>query len=389
MSAETVRRTLPLLVAASFAAGWGMRIFDPILPVVAADFGVTVAQMAPVLAGFMLAYGGGQLVIGPLGDRLGKLRVLLAAVFLYALAVAASAAAQGLWSMVALRFASGLAAGALFPLAMAWIGDSVAYAERQATIGRLLTGVVLAQLLAAPVTGIVTEAFGWRAAFLLLASVSALTGAVLGWRLGPALAAPAPGGNSGLGLGAYARLWRDGAARRMLIATYLDGFALFGGAFPFVGAYLIQEFHLTPARAGLVTASFSIGAFLYTRGARRFLALLGEQGLILTGGLLLAGGLAGLALAPGWWAVLVLMSLFGLTFFLFHGVLQARATEALPEARGTAVGAFAMALFVGQFCGSLVMGQVLAALGYRGTFAVAAAVMLGLALWARRALFPR
>jgi MFS family permease len=105
-------RTLPLLIAASFAAGCGMRIFDPILPIVAADFGVTVAQMAPVLAGFMLGYGGGQIVIGPLGDRLGKLRVLLAAVFLYAIALAASATAGGLWSMAALRLASGVAEAA-------------------------------------------------------------------------------------------------------------------------------------------------------------------------------------------------------------------------------------------------------------------------------------
>jgi predicted MFS family arabinose efflux permease len=162
---------------------------------------------------------------------------------------------------------------------------------------------------------------------------------------------------------------------------------LFGGGFPFVGAYLIQEFGLSPARAGLITASFALGSFLYTRQARRFLAVLGERGLVLAGGVLLAAGLAGLALAPGWWAVLALMSLFGLTFFLFHGVLQARSTEVLPDARATAVGAFAMALFVGQFSGSLAMGQVLAALGYRGTFAVAAAIMLGLALWTRWALF--
>lgn len=382
-------RTLPLLIAATFAAGCGMRIFDPILPLVAADFGVTVAQMAPVLAGFMLAYGLGQLVIGPLGDALGKLRVLLAAMFLYALTLAASAAAPDLWSMVALRFASGAAAGAVFPLAMAWIGDSVAYAERQATIGRLLTGMVFAQLLAAPVTGIVTEAFGWRAAFLLLAGVSALTGLVLLLRLGRALAPPERRGAATPGLAAYARIWRDRAARRLLTATWIDGFVLFGGGFPFVGAYLIQEFGLSPARAGLITAAFSAGAFLYTRQARRFLALLGERGLVLTGGLLLACGYLGLALAPGWWVVLGLMASFGLSFFLFHGVLQARATEVVPEARGTAVGAFAMALFVGQFCGSLVMAQVLAALGYRGTFAVGAALMLGLTLWARWALFRR
>ena len=37
-----------------------------------------------------------------------------------------------------------LLAGAVIPLALAWIGDAVPYAERQATIGRFLTGRVMA-----------------------------------------------------------------------------------------------------------------------------------------------------------------------------------------------------------------------------------------------------
>jgi predicted MFS family arabinose efflux permease len=76
--------------------------------------------------------------------------------------------------------------------------------------------------------------------------------------------------------------------------------------------------------------------------------------------------------------------MLGLAFYMFHGVLQVRATEALPEARGTAVGAFALALFLGQGAGSLVFGLGLAAVGYRGAFAVAGAGVLALALWARQ-----
>jgi hypothetical protein len=47
-----------------------------------------------------------------------------------------------------------------------------------------------------------------------------------------------------------------------------------------------------------------------------------------------SAGEAGLvmALAWAWWVVLVAQILVGLAFFMFHGVLQARATEALPEA---------------------------------------------------------
>jgi MFS family permease len=74
----------------------------------------------------------------------------------------------------------------------------------------------------------------------------------------------------------------------------------------------------------------------------------------------------------------------GLGFYMFHGVLQTRATEALPEARGTAVGAFALALFLGQSAGSLAFGLGLAVIGYRGDFALAAFGVLALTVYARR-----
>ena len=69
-----------------------------------------------------------------------------------------------------------------------------------------------------------------------------------------------------------------------------------------------------------------------------------------------------------------------------NGVLQARATEALPEARGTAVAAFAMALFFGQSIGELVFGTILHMSGYAAVFVVAAIATLSLMVWSRRLL---
>jgi uncharacterized protein (TIGR03382 family) len=53
-----------------------IRIADPMLPALAAEFGGEPPQAAPVIMAFTIAYGVMQLVWGPLGDRLGKLRVL-------------------------------------------------------------------------------------------------------------------------------------------------------------------------------------------------------------------------------------------------------------------------------------------------------------------------
>jgi predicted MFS family arabinose efflux permease len=372
---------LPLLALAGFAAGGGMRLMDPLLPLLAADFGVGVAAIAPVVAGFTLAYGAGQLVTGPLGDRYGKVRVASIALVLYGVGLAASAAAWDLSSMVVLRTATGLVAGAVIPLAIAWIGDAVPYEERQATIGRFLTGMVMAQLLVGPVSGVMAEIAGWRASFLVLAVLALVVGVLL---LRRAVPEPRASTVRGLGLSQYGVLLRAPAGRRLMGAAALDGAALFGGAFPFVGAYLIEVFSLSPGQAGLVVAGFGIGAFIYTRLAKRLVARLGEQGLVGAGGAILAVALAGLAAAPAWWVVALLQVPTGMAFYMFHGVLQARATEALPESRATAVSAFAMALFLGQSLGALAFGAVLHAAGYAAVFILAAVATAGLAAWVAR-----
>ena len=362
-----------------FASGVGMRLLDPLLPMIALGFGTTVSAAAILIAAFMLPYGVGQIATGPLGDRMGKLRVASGALVLYGLVTMASALAQGLTELTWARALAGLAAGAVIPLLMAQIGDSVPYAERQAAIGRFLTGMVFAQLLAGPLSGVLGEHFGWRASFLAAGGIALLAGVALAWK-GPV----APARPSGGAFAGYGKLLRAPAGRRLLALAALDGALLFGGAFPFVASYLIERFGLSAGEAGLVMAGFGVGAFAYTRLARRLVRRFGERGLLGLGGAALTGLLALLALAWAWWVVLVAQLCIGLAFFMFHGVLQARATEALPEARGTAVSAFAMALFLGQTLGALVFAGVIAWADYRVAFLLAAAGVGGLAWWARR-----
>ena len=381
---------LPLLALAGFASGAGMRVLDPLLPLIAADFRVSVSSAAAMLAGFSLAYGAGQLVTGPLGDRWGKLRVASLALLAYGVGIAACALAWDLPSMVVLRTVTGLLAGAIIPLAIAWIGDAVPYSERQATIGRFLTGMVMAQLLAGPVSGAMAELFGWRVSFLVLALLAIGVGAALAFRLGASAWRAGPSqAQRGLGLSQYVVLLRKPAGRRLMIAGFVDGFALFGGAFPFVGAFLIEGFSTSAAVAGLVVAGFGLGALAYTRLAGRLVKAAGERGLVLIGGALLAATLLALALVPDWHLVVAIQAVSGFGFYMFHGVLQARATEALPEARATAVSAFALVLFLGQSAGALAFGAVLALGGYRMVFALAAAVTLALALWTRAVMLGR
>jgi predicted MFS family arabinose efflux permease len=386
----TVPAAVPvgLLALAGFATGSGMRLLDPLLPVVADSLHVTVAGASVLIASFMLPYGLGQAVLGPLGDRLGKLRVVCVSILFYGAFVSACAAASGMAALVTLRAASGLFAGAVIPLIMAYLGDTVPYADRQAVLGRFLTGMVMAQMLTGPISGVIGGYAGWRPVFLVFGVFGVAVGAALAVRFGRTLwqAPDVPEHNAMPGPVAYLRLLKRPIGRWLLLSAFFDGLCLFGGAFPYTGAFLIDEFGLEPAATGLVVAGFGVGSFAYTRLARRLVRRFGEGNLLLLGGTGVAAGLIGMALAPNWPVAAGVQVLIGLTFYMFHGVLQARATEALPEARGAAVSAFALALFMGQGAGALAFGAVLAASGYRFGFVTAAGAMLIVTIASRAGL---
>ena len=377
-----------LMALAAFTVGCGMRVLDPLLPMMARDFGVSLAAVAPLIGGFALAYGLGQLGAGPVGDALGKLRVTAVAIGLYAGTLVGAALVPDLGGLLAVRVMSGLVAAATIPLMMAHIGDAVPYDRRQAVLGRFMTGMVMAQLLAGPISGVVGEWAGWRASFLVLGLLAAAIAVVFAVLIGPAWRVGG-GGRQALGLGGFLRVFGRPAGRRLMLAAAGDGALLFGGAFPFVASYLIEGFALSAAEAGLIAAGFGLGSLAYTRCAPWLVRRLGERGMVLWGGGGLAAGLVAIALAPAWWAVALAQVAMGLLFFMLHGVLQARATEALPEARGTAVASFAMSLFLGQSLGAVIFGTLIATAGFGPSFLVAAVGILALAVAIGRWVIPR
>ncbi|CUI02690.1 putative membrane transport protein [Janthinobacterium sp. CG23_2] len=116
---------VPLLFLAAFGSGISMRAADPLLPLLAAEFGVPLGQASLVITVFSIAYGLAQLGFGPLGDRHRKYLVI-------ALAALASCATAQLCG-----------AAASIPLSMAWIGDVIASEQRQPVLARFLIGQIL------------------------------------------------------------------------------------------------------------------------------------------------------------------------------------------------------------------------------------------------------
>jgi EmrB/QacA subfamily drug resistance transporter len=132
-------------------------------------------------------------IYGKLSDLFGRRPVLLFAVAVFLLGSLLAATSGSMAQFVLYRGLQGLGAGALFPLALAVIGDLFEPAERGKYQG--FVGVVfgLSSLIGPALGGIITDTVGWHWVFLVNLPIGAVVFAVI-WRalptIRPAGAAP-------------------------------------------------------------------------------------------------------------------------------------------------------------------------------------------------------
>lgn len=373
-------RAVFLLSLAAFASAASLRATDTLLPQLAAEFSVTTGGAASVVTAFAISYGLLQAVYGPLGDRYGKYLMVCATTLASALGTYACALAPTLDTLILARFAAGATVGALIPLSMAWIGDVVAYDQRQALIARFLLGQILGTAFGQSVAGVLGEHFGWRAIFVVLAVLYLVVGTLLllELRRNPITRRSAgdPTVTIRSGLVRMAGLLAQPWVRIVVGTVFLEGMLMFG-SIAFIPVHLQQHFALGPAAAGAMVGAYAVGGVLYALSARRFVARLGERGLAAGGGLVLAAGYLSLVFAPVAWASVPGILLIGVGFYMLHNTLQVNATQMAPAARGSAVSLFALCLFGGQSVGVWLAGKVVDAYG---TAPVFMAVSVGLAL---------
>ena len=356
-TAAAVRAAVTLLSTASFFSGAALRICDGLLPRLAADFGVSAGTAGRVVLTFAVAYGISQLLFGPLGDRYGKARVMCAALAGCVLGSLACALAPGFDALVRLRVLWGIAAAGVIPLAIAWIGDSVPYEQRQATLARLLMGTLSGMMAGQLAGGLFADsALGWRGAFGALCVGYVVVTALLLLRLRSIPAAPPV-----LGEGRFAFARQLGSvlavpwARVVVLAVFAEGVFLLG-PMAFLPAYLHQRFGLALSAASALIALYAVGGLFYTMLARHLVRRLGERRMVLYGGIVMGLGFLAWYGTPAAWLAAPIALAVGFGTYLFHNTLQTNATQMAPAMRGTGMALFAFCFFNGQAIGVSLAG---------------------------------
>ncbi len=364
------------------------RVIEPLLHVIAGEFHKTVGEAAIVSSLYTLPYGLFQLFYGPMGDRIGKLRVKAIALALFAVGTAACAFVPNLALFALLRFVTGVVAAAIIPLSLAYIGDKFPYEERQAALSRFMSAIMMGQILSVTVGGVFGKYIGWRGIFIVFGVIAAAIASGL-WRESqryPEEPKAAPGAKL-INLAPFGKLLQNPSSRLVIVAVFVEGFCFFGGQL-YLGASLAQRFHIEEQWVGLMLASIGIGGLIYSVTVKKLIKRIGEMGILLLGGALMASGFLLISQLTTPYLFFPCALLLGMGFYTMHSTLQTKATEMAPGARGTAVSFFAFALFLGQSTGVFTFGRIVGKYGFSAAFATAGIAIAVLALWARWQ-FPR
>lgn len=379
------RRLLLALVGAIFMINLDARAVTPLLPTIADDLGTTIAAAGSIVTAYVLPYGLFQLVYGPLSDRFGKVTVVAFAMVFFSIGTALCGLPPSLPAIVALRFLTGVAAAAVFPLTLAYVGDTVPYARRQATVALLATSTAVASSFSTAAGGLIAAAVSWRFVFPTFGLISAVVTIVLlsQRRAEVRTAPPVPRLRPRETFGAALRSPR---MLPLLILVCIEGL-VYNGAFTYLGGFLHERFALGALSIGLILAGAGVAQLGAARALPRLVRRLGERRLILTGGALMGLAYVTMVTIPRWPLFLLPILCAGAGFVLCHSTLQTRATETFPASRGTAVALFAFSLFLGNGIGASVVGLAIDRSGYVPTLLAAGVLLWGFALAASRLLF--
>ncbi|MDQ2102555.1 MFS transporter [Azospirillum isscasi] len=361
-----MRRLILMLGLAGFASAFSLRTTDPMLTVIASDLGIGVAEAALLSSAYTLPYAAMQLVLGPVGDAIGKTRLVRLSLVILTIGVALSAVAPGYTGVLAARMLAGAFAGGIIPAAMALIGDRVVYTERQFAISRFLLAVILGQMSGSAVAGALSEVAGWRTVFALAALVTGLIALTAALLLKGEREERHP-----LSLADARRRYTSVLANPVSVWVFAtvaaEGLLIFG-VFPFVAPMLSRHGAEGAFEAGVTLAAFAVGGVVYSVVVRRLLGTLGQWGMMGAGGLL-AGGAYMAMLAPVPWPVVAALFLVaGFGFYMLHNTMQTQATELSATARGSALALFASSFFLGQGLGPVVYGAVADQVGLPALF---------------------
>lgn len=372
-----------ILLGALTALGpFTIDLYLPAFPVLQQDFQTTAAAIQLTLTGTMIGFALGQLIVGPLSDKVGRRRPLLAVTALHVIASIGAALAADLTLLAIARVLMGMGAAAGGVVAMAIVRDLFGGRRLVVMLSRLALVSGVAPVIAPLIGSALLAVMPWRGIFVVLAVYGAVM-LVSAIALVPETLPKARRGANG-GATVLQR-YRSVFSDRVFIGVLIIGGMTFSGLFSYLSSssFLFQEgYGFDAQQYGMLFAVNSLGVVLGVQTASRLAARFGPQWvlafstatLVLASAAIIVFDQLGLGLWPTMAALFVFMTACGFTF----PCVQVLALDRHGKAAGTAASIIGASNFGVAGLISPVVGWIARDAGITAT--TMASVMVGCAV---------
>jgi predicted MFS family arabinose efflux permease len=353
---------------AGFSTFLGLYATQPLLPHFERVFHASKAEAALTVSASTTAVALFAPLVGLVADRASRRRVIVASLIALSALTALGATASGLGSLTAWRFAEGAAIPGAYVLCLAYLAEEAGPRALGRALAAFVAGNVLGGLGGRVISGAVTAAADWRAAFVVLGLVR-LAGAVLTWKLLPPSRRFTPREGRGPGLGAIVACLGEPRVR----ATCAVGFFILlslVAPFTYAGFYLsAAPFRLGPGAIGALFSLYLVGAIV-TPIAGPWVDRVGARLVLAASSGVGAVGIA-LTLVPSIAVVLVGLAVLSSAAFVAQVAAASHLRAAAPaRLRSLASGMYVTAYYAGGSVGGLVPGTLWDRAGWAGCVAI-------------------
>lgn len=331
----------------------------PNIPDILSDLGQPDSQ-----AGLLVAVGPlpGVVVapiLGVLADRLGRRKVLLPCLVLFAVAGVGAAFSPTFGVLLVMRFLQGLGSAGLISLAIVMIGDHWTGLDRTRLIGRNSAVITVCLALLPSISGGIAEIANWRWA-IGLSSFGLVVAAIGAQRL-PAVV-PDRSRSVREQIAGAVSVIRQPLVMAVVVAGVVLFAVIFGVFLTALPVHLEEQFGLGPGLRGVVLSVPAIGSTIAAFNLARVRQRWRVKPVLTAAGALVCIACLGVGLAPTIALVVVASIIYGLGDGASIATLQDVATSAAPDSqRASVMSAWVVAVRLGQAVGPLFFAALFAA----------------------------
>jgi ACDE family multidrug resistance protein len=367
------QRNLYIIFAVTLMAVLGVSSITPAFPKIVRELGISSAQVGLLITLFTLPGIILAPFLGVLADRIGRKRILVPSLFLFAIAGTACAFIHHFHMLLLLRALQGAGAAALGALNVTIIGDLYSGTQRAEAMG-LNTSVLNIGTASYPTIGGALALLGWYYPFAL--PVLAIP---VGIFVLVALKNPEPKSTRSMReyLSGTWRYLKDIRAISLFVATLVAFVLLYGAYLTYLPILLDERFGASSFIIGGILSSMSLTTAIVASQLGRLSNRFTLSSIIRAAFIIYALALALMPFMPGVWFLVIPAIIFGLA----HGaglpaILTAVAGLAPLEHRAAFMSINGAVLRLGQTIGPALMGLIYAFGGLDAPFLAAATLAL-------------